>query len=176
VPRTLLDYGATVRFSILQRGLERTEELRLFDLHGIDGVLARTAGHPGHGPLRRALELYREPVFTRSGLEGRFLELVEQAGLPRPSTGFNVAGYELDMFWPEERFAVELDTFSTHGGPSSFEADRLRQEDLMLVDVGMTRVTDRRLACEPRQVIDRVAGLLEKRRRELRRRERAEPV
>jgi len=69
---------------------------------------------------------------------------------------------------PEERFAVELDTFGTHGGPGSFESDRLRQEDLMLVDVGMTRVTDRRLAREPRQVIARVAGLLEKRRRELR--------
>lgn len=168
VPRTLLDYATTVRFSILQRGIERAEELRLFDLRRVDGVLARTVGHPGHGTLRRALELYREPVFTRSDLERRFLELAEQAGLPRPSTGFNVAGYELDMFWPEERFAVELDTFGTHGGPGSFEADRLRQEDLMLVDVGMTRVTDRRLAREPQQVVARVAGLLEKRRRELR--------
>jgi len=168
VPRTLLDYATTVRFSILQRGIERAEELRLFDLRKVDAMLARTAGHPGQGPLRRALELYREPVFTRSNLERRFLELVEQAGLPRPSTGFNVAGHELDMFWPEERFAVELDTFGTHGDPGSFESDRLRQEDLMLVDVGMTRVTDRRLAREPRQVIARVAGLLEKRRRELR--------
>jgi very-short-patch-repair endonuclease len=77
-----------------------------------------------------------------------------------------VVGYELDMFWPEERFAVELDTFATHGAPGSFEADRLRQEDLLLVGVGMTRVTDRRLAREPRQVIARIAGLLEKRRRE----------
>jgi hypothetical protein len=168
VPRTLLDYATTVRFVLLQRGIERAEELRLFDLRKVDAMLARTVGHPGHGALRRALELYREPAFSRSALERRFLELVEQAGLPRPATGFNVAGYELDMFWPEERFAVELDTFGTHGGPGSFEDDRLRQEDLMLVDVGMTRVTDRRLAREPRRVIARVAGLLEKRRRELR--------
>ena len=168
VPRTLLDQATTVRFGILQRGIERTEELRLFDLRKVDAMLARNVGHPGHGALRHALELYREPVFTRSELERRFLDLVEQAGLPRPSTGFNVAGYELDIFWPGERFAVELDTFGTHGGPGSFEADRLRQEDLMLVDVGMTRITDRRLAREPRQVIARVADLLKKRRRELR--------
>jgi len=168
VSRTLLDYATTVRFSRLQRGIERAEELRLFDLRKVDEMLARTVGHPGHGTLRRALELYREPVFTRSGLEDRFLELVEQEGLPRPATGFNVVGYELDVFWVEERFAVELDTFGTHGDPGSFENDRLRQEDLMLAGVGMTRVTDRRLAREPRRVMARVAGLLEKRRRELR--------
>jgi hypothetical protein len=165
VPRTLLDYGTTVRFSILQRGIERAEELRLFDLQKVDAMLARTVGHPGHGRLRRALELYREPLFTRSGLERRFLSLVEDAGLPQPSTGFNVAGYELDAYWPGERFAVELDVFETHGTRAAFERDRLRQEDLKLAGVEMIRITAQRLEREPRQVIERVARLLEQRRR-----------
>ena len=70
------------------------------------------------------------------------------------------------MYWPGERFAVELDTYRTHGGHRSFESDRIRQEDLLLAGVELTRVTDKRLAREPDRVIARVAGLLEKRRLE----------
>jgi very-short-patch-repair endonuclease len=91
---------------------------------------------------------------------------VREAGLPRPATGFNECGYELDVYWPEERFAVELDVFETHGTRGAFERDRLRQEDLKLAGIEMTRVTGRRLEREPRQVVERVARLLEQRRRD----------
>jgi very-short-patch-repair endonuclease len=74
-------------------------------------------------------------------------------------------GFELDCYWPECRFAVELDVFETHGTRAAFERDRLRQEDLLLVGIGMTRVTGPRLEREPDEVIRRVARLLEQRRR-----------
>jgi hypothetical protein len=163
LPRTLLDFAATVRFEQLERVIERAEELELFDLRGVDALLERTAGHPGHGRLRRALELYRPAPFTRSGLELRFLALVEEAGLPHPATGFNELGYELDVYWPRERFAVELDVFETHGTRAAFERDRKRQEDLLLAGITMTRVTGPRLAREPLGVVERVAQLLARR-------------
>jgi hypothetical protein len=163
-PRTLLDVAAAARPDSLGRILERGEELEIFDLRQVDSLLARSVGHPGHGRLRCALELYREPVFTRSGLERRFLALVEDAGLSRPSTGFNVVGYELDVYWPQERFAVELEVFETHGTRSAFERDRLRQEDLKLAGVEMIRVTGKRLEREPARVVERVSRLLEQRR------------
>ena len=163
-PRMLLDVAATARFDRLQRMIERSEELRLFDLRSVESVLARNAGHHGSGPLRRAIELYRPPPFTRSGLERRFLDLVREAGLPRPSTGFNEVGYELDVYWPEAGFAVELDTFETHGTRAAFERDRLRQEDLKLAGIEMVRVTGPRLDREPAQVIERVAQFLRQRR------------
>ena len=171
VPRTLLDLAASVRQWQLGRCLERAELLELFDLPKVEQLLGRTKGHRGHGHLRRAIGLYREPDFTRSGLEARFLDLIREAGLPRPSTGFNVEGYELDVFWQRERFAVELDTYSTHGGHAAFEGDRLRQEDLMLVGIEMTRVTGHRLEREPQRVVERVARLLSQRRIEMRRAE-----
>ena len=37
---------------------------------------------------------------------------------------FDVAGYELDAYWPDHRFAVELDVFETHGTRAAFERDR----------------------------------------------------
>lgn len=162
--RTLLDCAATTRFYLLERMIERAEELQLFDLRQIDALLARTAGHPGAGRLRKAIALYRPPSFSRSMLERRFLALVLKAGLPRPATGFNECGYELDFYWPEKRFAVELDTYETHGTHGAFERDRLRQEDLLLVGIEMTRVTGWRLEREPQRAIKRVARLLGQRR------------
>jgi hypothetical protein len=170
VPRTLLDLAAILPPERLDRALERSEELRLFDLRPMDALLARAGGHPGAGALRRALALYRPSPFTRSGLERRFLELVRRAGLPQPSTGFNVAGYELDVYWKPECFAVELDVYETHGSRASFESDRLRQEELKLAGVEMIRITGRRLDREPDKVVERVAALLDQRRMTFRRR------
>lgn len=164
LPRTLLDFAATARGRQLDRGIERAEELRLFDLDEVESLLGRTVGHPGRGRLLRALELYREPVFSRSELERRFLALVRRAGLPRPATGFNVAGHELDVYWPQERFAVELDVFETHGTRAAFERDRLRQEDLILEGIEMVRVTGKRLEREPARVVERIGRLLTQRR------------
>ena len=143
--------------------LERSEELRLFDLGPVESVLARNRGHNGTGKLRRALALYKPAPFTRSRLERRFLALIQEAGLPRPATGFNEEGFELDAYWPEQRFAVELDAFETHGTRAAFERDRLRQEDLKLAGIEMIRVTEARLEREPEQVIERVSRLLRRR-------------
>jgi Transcriptional regulator, AbiEi antitoxin len=160
VARTALDLAPLVRLRQLRRLLKRSEELKAFDLPAFESVLARNRGHRGSKPLRRALALYKAPRFTRSGLEEHFLDLVERAGLPRPVANFNVAGYELDVYWPEHRFGVELDVFETHGTRESFEADRLRDEDLMLEGIEVRRVTGLRLEREPERVVERVARLL----------------
>ena len=167
VPRTLLDLAATVRFDRLRRALERSEELKLFDLGPVESLLDRTRGHHGWGRLRRAIVLYQPVPFARSGFERRFLAALLGAGLPRPATNYAEAGFELDVYWPEYGFAVELDSYATHGTHDSFERDRLRQEDLKLAGIEMIRVTDVRFAREPEAVLARVARLLEGRRREL---------
>ncbi|MGN6556664.1 MAG: hypothetical protein ACTHLH_01465 [Solirubrobacterales bacterium] len=143
--------------------VERSEDLGLFDLRAVEDLLDRTVGHQGHTRLRRAIALYKPSSFTRSGLEKRFLELVLEAGLPQPRTNFVVEGFELDCYWPEFRFAVELDVFETHGTRAAFEWDRKRQEDLLLAGIAMTRVTGPRLEREPDEVIARVARLLRQR-------------
>lgn len=101
LPRTLLDLAASARFDWLERMIERSEELEIFD--------------------------------------------------------------QIDCYWPEFRFAVELDVFETHGTRAAFERDRKRQEDLLLAGIGMTRVTGPRLEREPTEVIKRVARLLAQR-------------
>jgi hypothetical protein len=165
--RTLLDLAPLVRFSRLRRALKRSEELKLFDLPAVLSVLDRNKGHRGNRPLRRALALYEPPRFTRSQTESYFVSLIEAAGLPRPATNWVEAGHEIDVYWPELRFGVEIDTFATHGTHQSFEDDRVRREDLKLAGVEMTQVTDKRLEREPDRVVERVARLLDQRRHQL---------
>ncbi len=160
--RTLLDLAAAVRFDRLEKMVERSEERGLFDLRQVEELLARTVGHHGHKRLRRAIALYKPTSFTRSGLEKRWLELVVDAGLPQPHTNYVEQGFELDCYWPEFRFAVELDLFETHGTRAAFERDRERQEELLLAGITMTRVTGPRLEREPDEVVRRVARLLQR--------------
>jgi very-short-patch-repair endonuclease len=168
VPRTLMDLAIRARPEQLDRLLERAEEKDLLDVVAVEALLDRAGGHRGRGRLRRALALYQpDPAFTRSRFEKRFRRLVRAAGLTDPSMNFNVAGYELDAYWPELRFAVELDLFETHGSRAAFERDRLRHEELKLLGIEMIRVTKPRLDCEPNKVIGNLETLLERRRREL---------
>ncbi|HEY6145028.1 MAG TPA: hypothetical protein VIV13_02050 [Solirubrobacterales bacterium] len=167
VARTALDLAAVLRFRNLRRLIRRSEELRVFDLDDFRSVLVRNRGHRGAYHLDRALGIYKPPRLTRSELEREFLALVDRDGLGSPVTAFNVAGYELDIYWPDLRFAVELDVYATHGAHEPFEEDRQRDEDLKLAGVELTRVTGRRLEREPRQVMERVARLLDQRREQL---------
>jgi predicted transcriptional regulator of viral defense system/very-short-patch-repair endonuclease len=166
--RTLLDLAATLSPYRLEKVIERAEELELLDLGPIEYLLARAGNHPGAARLRRALDIYRhDPALIRSGLERRFRKLVRAAGLPAPAMNFNVAGYELDAYWAEHRFAVEIDVFETHSSRAAFERDRLRQEELKLAGVEMTRVTGARIKRDPKGVAVRLEALLAQRRAEL---------
>lgn len=163
VARTLLDQAPIVRPRDLRRLLKRAEERRVFDLGAVHDVLGRNRGHRGARRLRVAIRGYEPPPFTRSEFEAAFFEAVLAAKLPRPRVNFNVAGKEVDLYWPEHRFVVELDLYETHGTRDSFEEDRLRQEDLLLEGIGMTRVTGPRFAREPGAVLARIFRLLTER-------------
>lgn len=166
VARTLLDLAGAVSNARLERAIESSEQRQLFDLRSVEAMLSRARGHPGAGVLRRALDLYREQPLTRSPLERRFLKLIGEAGLPIPSANVSVAGYEIDMYWERERFAVELDGFEHHGTRAAFERDRKRQEDLALAGIETIRLTARRLDQESNLIIERLKTLLARRRRE----------
>jgi hypothetical protein len=129
----------------------------------VESAIERNRGHRGGPPLRRAVAIYRPTSFQRSDFERAFLAAVADAGLPQPHACYFEHGYELDLYWPERRFAVELDVFETHGTRESFEADRLRQEDLLLAGIEMIRVTGQRFEREPRQIMSRLGRLLDER-------------
>ena len=165
LPRTLLDLAATVRSTRLDHALQRAERLDLLDVAAIGAMLERRCGAPGTASLRKALEIYREPVFARSRPERLLLDLVKRWDLPRPAINTYVEGHEIDAYWEQERFAVEVDGWEAHRTRAAFEDDRIRQEDLKLAGIDSIRLTPRRIEREPALVAKRLGTLLARRRR-----------
>ncbi|MBS1894731.1 MAG: type IV toxin-antitoxin system AbiEi family antitoxin domain-containing protein [Actinobacteria bacterium] len=162
--RTVLDVAVTSRPRTVRRHLQLADDLKIFDLREMEDLLERTKGHKGQAKVRAALDIADDrPVFTRSGLEERFLELMREAGLPEPAMNLFVEGFEIDAYWADHRFGVELDVYETHGSRLSFEEDRERDDALLLAGIETTRVTGPRLDREPGAVVDSVRRHLARR-------------
>jgi very-short-patch-repair endonuclease len=167
VARTLLDIASSLRPSRLERAIERCKLLDLLDLNEVDRLLEEVRGHAGRKRLRQALEMYRDPAVVRSGGELRLLEELRNGGLPRPRVNTFVEGFEVDLYWEPERFAVELDGWDAHRTRAAFENDPRRHEELKLAGIELVRFTGRRLKREPEQLVERIGIFLRRRRREL---------
>jgi Transcriptional regulator, AbiEi antitoxin len=167
IPRVLLDLAGAGSPWLLRQAIERAERLGSLELMKLDGLLDRSAGRPGAKRLRQALEIYRDPAFSRARSELLFLDLVKKADLPRPALNTFIVGYEIDAYWERERFAVEVDGWGSHRTRAAFEADPLRQEQLKLAGIDSLRITARRIEREPHQVARNLGILLARRRTEL---------
>jgi very-short-patch-repair endonuclease len=166
VPRTLLDYAADAKRWRLERAIDKADRLGMLDLAAVGRLTDEVRGHRGRGPLRRAMVIYTEKGFTRSGGEKRMLAALADAGVRRPAVNNLIEGYELDFFWGPERLAIELDSWEHHRSGRSFEEDRERQENLAMAGIETIRITGTRLRREPRKVANRVAEHLERRHRD----------
>ena len=162
--RTILDLAVDSPERTVRRYIRQADDDKTFDLRAMEDLLARTKGHKGRAKVLHALEIYDESsVVTRSDLEKRFLEVVMEAGLPPPSMNYFVEGYEIDAYWADHRFGVELDVYGTHGSRLSFEEDRERDDELLQAGIETIRVTKVRLDREPGSVVDSVRRHLARR-------------
>lgn len=160
VARTILDLAWKLRPERLPRVIERAEELRLFGLDELIAVAERNRGHHGARRLRSALAGHELVPWARSEFERRFVAAVEGAGMPRPATRWNEVGLELDAYWPEVRFGVELDSWRTHGTRAAFERDHERDERLALAEIATIRITEERFRLHREEALETVATLL----------------
>jgi very-short-patch-repair endonuclease len=167
IPRTLLDLASHRNPRRLHGAVDRAERLDILDIDQVDELLERSGRHRGKRKLRKALEIYRDPVFSRARSERLLLALVKSAGLPRPSINTYVAGHEIDAYWEREKFAVEVDGWGPHRTRRAFEEDPLRQEELKLAGIDSIRVTARRVEQEPETVAKALRRLLGLRRQDL---------
>jgi very-short-patch-repair endonuclease len=119
-------------------------------------LTAVKAAGPRRGVRRLRTLLDAGPKRTRSAPERRLLSLLRDAGLPEPLTNHKIGPWEVDFFWPDQSFVVEVDAYSTHLSPFAFERDR--RKDAELSDHGLTvlRVTKDQLRDQPEQVVARL--------------------
>ncbi len=149
--RTLLDLAARAGIRELERAVARAERERLVTRDELVARLEHAVGRPGAPALRAVLELAGGPAVVRSELEGAFLDLAREAGLPPPEANAAVGGYELDFLWRDVGIAVEVDGYRYHGTRPRFEADRRRTARLaawgiQVIPLTWSQVVDDRLA------------------------------
>ncbi|TVP77622.1 MAG: DUF559 domain-containing protein [Gemmatimonadales bacterium] len=128
---------AQVVAAVERRGLIPREELA--------GLPRRYAGHRGIPVLRHVLKGVGDRPFTRSEAERRCLQLIRSAGLPRPETNVTVGPYELDLFWPGENIAIEIDGWAHHSSRGRFEGDRRKDSWLKARGIEVIRLSWRQI-------------------------------
>lgn len=161
VARTLLDLAGDLVPGPLERAVEQSVILRIFDLESFDATLAR---HPTARGIRAlsviVASLRDEPRLTRSELEGYFLDLCAARALPRPEVNQMVEGLSVDFLWRGHGLIVETDGRGTHATLMAFERDRARDARLTVAGYRVVRFTYRQIVHEPGSVARTVFALL----------------
>jgi very-short-patch-repair endonuclease len=132
--RTLVELCATEPLHTLEATADEMLRRRLTTLEKIEGAVAR-APRRGVSFLRDLLGRYRDGERpAESELEARAMELIDNAGLPRPikQVPIDAGGhlYRLDMLYPSRKVVIEADSFLHHSDPGASERDRLRRNAL----------------------------------------------
>jgi hypothetical protein len=160
--RTALDIAPRISRKALARAVNDAENASFLRRDAVEEVLGRLPRHPGATALRYVTGLGQ----LRSGLEFDFVAFAAKHGLPAPLTNVEVAGYPVDVLFPEERVIVELDTWGFHRDRASFESNRERDAATLAAGFVTIRITDERLEEAPAREAHRLHRILCGRRQE----------
>src|SRR5262249_39253649 len=145
--RTLIDLSSVLPFKPLRRAVREAFARKRITPHELKGTkLLEEAGNP-----------------TRSELEDRILDLIQQAGLEAPRVNEPLAnGYTPDFRWPDQRLILEADGSAYHDHPIARQDDAHRQARLEAEGERVLRVTYRQAVTDRQQTIERLKQALTK--------------
>ncbi|HEX7292638.1 MAG TPA: DUF559 domain-containing protein [Conexibacter sp.] len=162
--RTLVDLAPMLTAAQLAGVLGEADRGGLLDVGALERALQRTKGRHGHGHrrLRAALDAHLQAgaALLRSELEERFLDLVLDAGLPRPRLNAPAAGFEVDALWPDQRLVVELDGWADHKERRAAMRDRHKTNRLQAAGYVVLRFMHGDLLARPADVAATIHRLL----------------
>ncbi|HWF49563.1 MAG TPA: type IV toxin-antitoxin system AbiEi family antitoxin domain-containing protein [Solirubrobacteraceae bacterium] len=144
VARTVLDLAAMVPRRLVERAIDQSDDLQIFDLRAFDDVLDRNPSLRGAAIVRSVLDEYQRAeshfsTLTESDLEEGFFAICDAAGFPRPEvqqyiTLPNGEAIRADFLWRDLRVVVETD--GRLGHKTAYARDRDARRDLLLTEAG----------------------------------------
>ncbi len=158
VPRTLVDLAGSVPMRLLTRACHEADVLHGMTPDQVEAVLARRPSAKGAAKLRRVI--HGETKITLSGLEERFLALLEKEGIEEPQTNRRAGGRRVDCRWPNHRLTVELDGYRYHRTRQSWELDRRREREARLRGDEFRRYTWADVCESPAFMLNELRALL----------------
>jgi very-short-patch-repair endonuclease len=134
--------GAKLMDSALQRHVELAQ---LWRAH------LRNRGRHGSPAARRLLQAASDGA--RSEAERLLVKLLREAGIKGWRTNYPVGGYKVDVAFPQQKVAIEVDGWAFHSDPEAFAIDRKRQNAITLLGWQVLRFTWLDLTEYPQRVI-----------------------
>jgi very-short-patch-repair endonuclease len=115
-------------------------------------------------PARRCSERsWRDVTTHRSPIrkpERRCLELIREAGLPEPETQVRIAGYTVDLLWPDHRVVFEIDGYTFHTSRFAFDRDRRKDAALKSAGYDPNRLSRDQVMFEPDLAVAAISAAL----------------
>ena len=134
--------GAKLMDGALQRHVDMRQ---LWQAH------LRNKGRYGSPAARRLLQAASDGA--RSEAERLLVKLLRDAGIRGWKTNYPVGGYKVDVGFPVEKVAIEVDGWAFHSDGEAFQIDRKRQNAISLLGWQVLRFTWMDLTEYPEQVL-----------------------
>jgi predicted transcriptional regulator of viral defense system len=166
--RTLIDLAGVVPRERLGQAVDDALRRRLTDWDEIAAVRARHArrGRNGTGKMRQLLEERYGTAFPDSHFGRLVADLLVDYGLPAPEIEYDVRAVDgrwlarVDLAYPDDLLAVELDSKKHHLNERAFEADPARQNKLEIEGWRVLRYTWKAYSRQPQVICADVAAAL----------------
>jgi len=98
--------------------------------------------HKGsHGSPRARRLLRAADHGARSEAERLLHTLLREAAITGWKPNYRVGRYRVDIGFPRQKVAIEVDGFAFHSGAEAFQVDRVRQNDIVLMQWQVLRFT-----------------------------------
>jgi len=166
IEKTLIDVAAEVPLAQLNHMIDEAITTRRTDVAKIEWRLRRVggSGRAGSAAIRRALGPRRRDGQVDSHLEREFLNLLAEAGLPKPRIQYKIQIGSRRMFadfaFPEQRLIVEVMGYRWHGGKDRWEDDLLRSSELGSAGWRVIYVTAQQIRKQRWETIERLGRAL----------------
>lgn len=169
IARTVLDLAAVVSPHRLNQALDAVIRQKLVEWPDLYEVLLRHSarGRNGCGKLRTLLEArYGDTVIPDSRWNRMVGTLLLDAGLSPPAFEYEVVDGEgrfvarIDLAYPRQKLAIELDSVRWHHNLESFTADPRRKNALLVEGWRVLSFTWSDFADHPRQLVKTVSTAL----------------
>lgn len=132
--------------------------LGMFDREEVQHTFNRASGRRGASKIKPLVAMWiPELSRTKSVFEGEFLLAWLEDGWPMPLVNVKVHGREVDEYWPQIRFGLELDGRSFHSDPMSVARDLEKVRYLNELGIRVLRVALDEFRADPTGVVRWVA-------------------
>jgi very-short-patch-repair endonuclease len=159
---TILDCLGWLQIGDARNLADRAQQQRWLSPTDIERRLENQPGRWGNRQLRRLLPTLGDGAHSRAErILHKILRAAQIVGwLPNHSVVIAGKRYVIDLAWPEEMIAIEVDGYGEHSKRDAFQRDRTKQNDLIAAGWTVLRFTWRDLVDRPQSVVIAIDALL----------------